>query len=98
MSNYVDVYLCFLSERQFLKELPFFGEENQSVNLSGVSVDMIGQIVTQEAVFGEEGEEITPAVIDTRFHVNIRASQSFLDEFIPERFYVTPETPRRVWA
>ncbi len=39
---------------------------------SGCYIDEIGPIVSTPAVIGEDGEIVTPAVMDDRHHVNVR--------------------------
>ncbi|WP_396190323.1 hypothetical protein, partial [Flavobacterium sp.] len=39
---------------------------------TGCYIDEIGPIVTTPAVIGEDGEIVTPAVMDDRHHVNVR--------------------------
>lgn len=41
----------------------------------GCLIDEIGPIVTTPAVMGEDGEIITPAVMDDRWHVNARLTE-----------------------
>ncbi|MDG4721582.1 hypothetical protein [Thalassospira aquimaris] len=51
---------------------------------------IIGPIVTTPAVIDPEtGEEITPAVIDDRFHVNLMVDDEALTD-IPESLIVDP--------
>lgn len=40
----------------------------------GVNIEHIGPVVITPATYDEEGEELTPAVLDTRHHVNFRIS------------------------
>lgn len=67
-----------------------------------VSVDEIGPITTTPAVLDEEGNELSPAVIDNRYHVNVR-----LDAESPSAIsgpgieWLDPATiltPARIWA
>lgn len=41
----------------------------------GCYIDEIGSIVVTPAVIGENGEIVTPAVMDDRHHVNVRLTQ-----------------------
>lgn len=41
----------------------------------GVSIDEIGDVIVTPATYDEAGKELTPAVIDNRFHVNFRIAE-----------------------
>lgn len=45
----------------------------------GVNIDMIGPVTIKEAVYDEKGDIITPPVLDTRYHANIRISSPSVD-------------------
>lgn len=40
--------------------------------IPGASIDVIGSVITSPAVLDSEGNEVTPATIDNRYHVNLR--------------------------
>jgi hypothetical protein len=42
---------------------------------NGCYIDEIGPVVVTPAVVGPDGEIITPAVMDDRYHVNVRLTQ-----------------------
>jgi len=42
---------------------------------NGCYIDEIGPVVVTQAVLGPDGEIITPAVMDNRYHVNVRLTQ-----------------------
>jgi hypothetical protein len=42
----------------------------------GIWIDVIGSVVKTDAVLAEDGTEITPAVMDDRYHVNFRLDPS----------------------
>jgi hypothetical protein len=42
---------------------------------NGCYIDEIGPVVVTPAVVGPDGEIITPAVMDNRYHVNVRLTQ-----------------------
>ena len=44
----------------------------------GAHVDPLGPVVLTAAVFGGDGEVITPAVMDSRYHVNLRITEPML--------------------
>lgn len=68
---------------------------SDTVKLSpGVNVDHIGPVTLTPATYDAEGVEITPAVIDSRHHVNMRIGEpalSRMDDDVPtlERWKVT---------
>jgi len=41
----------------------------------GVTIDEIGDVIVTPATYDEGGKELTPAVIDNRFHVNFRIAE-----------------------
>lgn len=60
----------------------------------GVNIDPIGPVTLTPAIYDVEGVEITPAVVDTRYHVNMRIDEpalSRMDDDVPtlERWKVT---------
>ena len=99
MRTYVDVYLKFADEDEFRDEMAFlFSEEGELQIPENCAIDLVGPVVTTDAVYDDEGELVTDAVIDNAYHVNIRATEEFVEEHIPEDYRVTPDHPRRVWA
>lgn len=63
----------------------------------GFAFDPIGPLETASATYDENGEELTPPVIDGRFHANLRCTQEVAAQ-VPETMLVNPAEPRRVWA
>lgn len=71
----------------------------------GVYIDEIGPITITPAVYDEDGDEIEPAVIDARWHVNVRVLNSEFDmaalaEGNADVEWIDPdlvETPYRIW-
>ena len=63
------------------------------------AVDHVGEVVLVPAVMDGD-EELEPAVIDTRHHVNLRVREPLniaqLDALSP--YFVFPANPVRVWA
>lgn len=60
--------------------------------------DPIGAVVVTPAVLGLEGEVVEPAVLDARFHANLRLLDAMIEPFVPIEMRVAPLTPSRVWA
>lgn len=73
---------------------------------AGVLIDEIGPIVTTPAVIGEDGEIITPAMVDNAHHVNVRVMDDAIDcAALAQGFHyvqwidpATVATPAREWA
>lgn len=63
----------------------------------GFALDVIGPIVTTPGQYDEEGNEITPPVIDELFHANLRCTEE-VAELVPNTVIVAPSNPVRVWA
>jgi hypothetical protein len=71
-----------------------------------VLIDEIGPIVTEPAVYDEDGDLVTPAVIDESWHVNVRLIGESFD--IPalaagdeDTEWIDPAlvtVPNRIWA
>lgn len=71
-----------------------------------VLIDEIGPIVITPAVYDKDGKEITPAVVDDTWHVNVRLLDDSFD--IPalaagdaDTEWINPAdvtTPARIWA
>ena len=62
----------------------------------GVSIDVVGLIVEQEAMFDEDGEELTPTIYKEGWHVNI-VYQGTPDLSFVEKFEIQVDTPIRYW-
>jgi len=52
----------------------------------GANIDVLGPVVITEAVLDDEGNEVTPAVMDTRYHVNLRIAEPMLSAVNSEGF------------
>ena len=63
------------------------------------ALDPIGPVVTTGAVMDPEDPEvvITPTVVDTGYHANLRLIGAFSPD-IPEAVIIVPTAPRRVFA
>ena len=60
------------------------------------NTDILPKVVLTPATFNEEGDELTPAVYEEGYFVNLRLVGE--DGSSLEPFRVEPETPQRVWA
>ena len=47
---------------------------------AGANITEIGPIALTPAVLGDEGNEVTPAVLDNRFHLNMRIAEPLLSK------------------
>jgi hypothetical protein len=72
---------------------------------NGCYIDEIGPVVVTPAVIGPDGTIITPAVMDNRYHVNVRLvsghDPAVLVQGGPGVEWIDPATvnnPRRIWA
>ena len=98
----IDLYLRTSSQEHLSAACPFLhgkDENGKSIWLlagEGFAFDPIGPIVVVPGTYDEEGNEITPPVIDNRFHANLRCTEE-ISWMIPEEIRVYPETPYRVW-
>lgn len=99
----IDLYLRAGNAGALASACPFLRGENEDgdrywiTSGDGWAFDPIGPIVTSPGTYDEEGEELTPPVIDNRFHANLRCTEA-VAELVPETVRVNPEHPNRVWA
>lgn len=56
------------------------GYEDEIKASAGANITEIGPVVLTPAVLDDEGNEITPAVMDNRFHLNMRISEPLLSK------------------
>lgn len=62
------------------------------------ALDPIGAVVVTPAILGPEGAVVEPAVLDGRFHANLRLLDPALAGEVPAAVQITVTTPSRVWA
>ena len=99
----IDIYLRTDTAEALAAACPFLrskDEDGADIWLlagDGFAFDPIGPVVTVPGTYDEEGNEITPPVIDNRFHANLRCTTDIAEE-VPAELRVTPGTPYRVWA
>lgn len=101
---FTDIYLRADTEAELKAALPWAVDDGDWVLASpDHALDLIGPVMTADAVMGEPdpetGEPVieTPPVFDTGFHANLRCIGGFAPE-IPAELIVRPKHPRRVWA
>ena len=97
----LDYRLKFVNETAAKEALPWAVNANGVWKVSGdrFAVDPIGSICRTPAVLDGAGGEVTPAVIDSAFHINIRLwGDCHLAGVIEATDAVlTPAHPRREW-
>jgi len=95
----IDLYLRTDTAEALASFLPWLKNEEGEWILAGdgFAFDPIGAVVTVPGEYDEEGNEITPPVIDNRFHANLRCTEAVVAK-VPESIRVYPATPFRVWA
>ncbi len=106
MSIFTDLCLVADTEADMIAALPFARDADENGNAmwqrsgNGWALDPIGPLCTTPAVIGADMIVVTPAVIDERFHANLRLYGLGLDlqAGIPAAVIVAPVNPRRVWA
>lgn len=95
----IDLMLRFADEAEAAALLAAYRQEGQWITAShDHALDLIGSVVTTPAVIDQStGETVTPAVIDPRFHVNLRVLSGPSPAGM-EAHAVSPAQPARVWA
>lgn len=94
----IDLYLRASTPETLASACPFlWGEDGWITSSDCWAFDPIGPIVSTPGIYDEDGNEVTPPVIDDRFHANLRCTEG-VAAMVPEEIRVHPETPRRVWA
>mgnify|MGYP001058085069 FL=1 len=99
----IDLYLRTDTAEALAAACPFLrskDEDGADIWLlagDGFAFDPIGAIVVVPGTYDEEGNEITPPVIDSRVHANLRCTEAVAAK-VPESIRVYPATPFRVWA
>lgn len=92
-----DLYLRFKDAnemRQRFITTGFVADEYGDLSLSGVCVDIIGNIYTTDNPDAEE--PVYKA--EPGWHVNLRVVNDDLDMTALDEFVIHPATPARVWA
>lgn len=98
----IDLYLRTDTEAAMAEAIPFartsdeFGDRWIEAT-TDFALAVVGPVVIDPGTYDEEGAEITPPVIDNRFHVNLRCTEA-IAAMVPAGIVVTPENPSVVWA
>ncbi|WP_173931398.1 hypothetical protein [Chelativorans sp. Marseille-P2723] len=98
----IDIYLRAGNAGALVSACPFLrGEDERGKRFwitagDGFVLDVIGPVVITPGEHDDEGDEITPPVIDGRFHVNLRCTPAVAAQ-VPDHFKVEPTTPYRRW-
>lgn len=100
MATMFDIYLKAENEVAFKSKFPFLWDANEGDWILGTeefSFDPIGPVLKKEGTYTEEGELLTPPVIDNSFHANLRANRN-IRKLVPESLKIKPSNPVREWA
>lgn len=99
----IDLYLRAGNAGAMANACPFLrhedaeGERHWRTVEPGFILDVIGDIVLQEAKVNRLGVQTHAAIIDERFHLNLRCTEEVAEQ-VPDTVRVYPATPRRHWA
>lgn len=104
MTSMHDLYLRAHSEADLITACPFLrgtNDEGVPVWITGTAdyaLSIIGPVVTTPGTYDDEGQEITPPVVDARFHANLRCTEA-IAALVPPQVIVNPDpdNPVRVW-
>lgn len=93
----MDYHLRFIDRQQAADVLAAAGIPDAPT--MDTAVDHVGEVVLAPAVMDGD-EELEPAVVDTRHHVNLRTRDELAGHQLDEltAFMVHPANPVRVWA
>jgi len=81
----------------FYYDLLSADEDGNVTAAPGVDIDYIGAVVLTPAVLDDEGNEVTPAVVDNRLHINLRISGAALAK-VDENGYPKWQTMALNWV
>lgn len=96
----LDLFLRAADEASLKAALPdFLNEEGNFLTSNHQwALDLIGPVTTTNAVLDLDGNVTAPAVVDERFHANLRLIDEALAPLVPDAIKITVNSPRRVWA
>lgn len=94
----VDVFLRADTPAALAAACPYLVDDEGGWVLSGDSFafDPIGPVVLVPGIYDDEGNEVTPPIVDDRFHANLRCTPEIAAQ-VPEHIKVLPDTPVRAW-
>lgn len=99
----IDLYLRAGNAGAMASACPFLRREDEQggrhwiTNGPNFILDVIGTIELTPARFNKLGVQTYAAVVDNRFHLNLRCDEEFA-ALVPESVIIRPLTPRRLWA
>lgn len=94
----IDLYLRAGNAGALASACPFLRSEGKwPTTGDGFALDIIGPVVTEPGTYDDEGQELTPPVMDNRFHANLRCTEE-VAALVPDTVIIRPATPSRVWA
>lgn len=93
----IDLHIRTNDVESLISICPFlYGEDNWITSGDGFAFDPIGTVIQEPGIYDEEGNQLTPPIIDERFHANLRCTKEIADQ-VPESIRVIPDHPVRVW-
>jgi hypothetical protein len=96
----IDIFLRTDTPQALRSGLPFLWDKIENTWITGTfefSFDPIGSVVTDPGEYDENDEEISPVIIDNRFHANLRCTEKISIK-IPRNLMIHPKNPIRTWA
>lgn len=101
--NFIDICLVADTKEDMIAALPWSrytdegGDERWRTAGPGFELNIIGALMLSQPVFDADGNEIIPAVVDGRYHANLRTFDGF-SETIDPAIICSPTNPRRKFA
>lgn len=98
----IDLYLRADTEAGLIAACPFLRgpDDFWITGTADYALSIIGPVVTTPGTYDDEGEELTPPVVDARFHANLRCTEA-IAALVPPEVIVNPDPephhPVRVW-
>ena len=92
----IDLYLRADTEAALAEALEFLRDGDEWKARPDYSLDLIGPVVTTPAQPDEAGDVVTEAVIDQRFHANLRCEPNIAAQ-VPDSIIIQPDSPLVVW-
>lgn len=99
--TYTDLFLRADAEAALKAALPAFMLDDEGNPMSGGqgwALDWAIPIVAVPGTYDEDGKVIVPAVMDARFHANLRYRPDMVTVDISATYRAAPVTPQRVFA
>lgn len=104
-TNMIDLFLRAETETALIEACPFLRGVDDNGNPIWVTgtldyaLSIIGPVVGTPGDYDDDGVEVTPPVMDDRFHANLRCLPSIANQ-VPSEVVVDPDPadPVREWA